>query len=156
MDQVVEVTWHPSFEGVHHEVYSFLYHLHLCDYVRRSRICAGWLAGILSFLSTRGIAAFWPLLVPSWSSSKVLSDAFFWHNCSFRSWFCLVRHSIVVVKVWTCLSRAVGRGLSPWTLLVVTIERVSTMQLFVREAMVWLKRVSQRRRQLMIRHGKTG
>ena len=130
MDRVVEVTWHPSFEGVHHEVYSFLYHLHLRDYVRRSRICAGWLAGILSFLSTRGIVAFWPLLVPSWSSSKVLSDAFFCHNCSFRSWFCLVRRSTIAVRVWTCLSKVVVRGSSSWLLVVVAIERVSTMQLF--------------------------
>ena len=66
-------------------------------------------------------------LVPSWSSSWVLSPAFFWRNYSFRSWFCLVRHSTTVARVWTCLSRVVVRGSSPWLLLVVAIERVSTM-----------------------------
>ena len=54
------------------------------------------------------------------------------------SWFCLVRHSTAATKVWTCLLRAVVCGSSPWILLVVTIERVNTIQLFVREMIVWL------------------
>ena len=54
------------------------------------------------------------------------------------------------MRVWTCLSRAVGRGSSPWTLLVVTIDRVSTMQLYVWEVIVWLILLSHRRRQLMM------
>jgi len=77
-------------------------------------------------------------LVPSWSSFWVPIAAFFYRNCSSRSWFCLVRCSTTVVRVWTCLFRVVGHDSSPWTLLVVTIERVSTIQLFVRVAFVWL------------------
>ena len=73
-------------------------------------------------------------LVPSWSSFWVFIIAFFWRNYSFRSWFCLVRRSTTVAKVWTCLSRAVVRGSLPWLLMVVAIEQVNTMQLFVREA----------------------
>ena len=78
------------------------------------------------------------MLVPSWSSSWVLRFTFFWRNYSSRSWFCLVRRSMATVRVWTCLSRAVVRGSSPWTSLVVSIEWVSTMQLFVRKVIVWL------------------
>ena len=92
-------------------------------------------------------------LVPFWSSSWVFNLAFFWRNYSSRSWFCLVRHSTATAKVLTCLSRAVVCGSSPWTLLAVTIKRVSTMQLFVREAIVWLIScfgVSHKRRQLMM------
>ena len=77
-------------------------------------------------------------LVPSWSSSWVPIAAFFRCSCSSRSWFYLVRCSTATVRVWTCLSRVVGHGSFPWTLLVVAIKRVSTMQLFVREAIVWL------------------
>ena len=86
---------------------------------------------------------FWFLLsvlVPSWSSSWVSIAAFFWRSCSSRSWFCLVRRS-TAVRVWTCLFRAVGRGLSPWLLMVVAIEWVSTMQLFVRDAIIWLTKL---------------
>ena len=96
----------------------------------------------------------WPLLsvlVPFWSSSWVLSRAFFWHSWSSRSWFCLVRHFTIAARVWTYLLKVVGRGLSPWTLLVVTIKRVSTMQLFVWEAIIWLtSRLPHRRCQLMM------
>ena len=77
-------------------------------------------------------------LVPSWSSSWVLCPAFLWRSCSSRSWFCLVRRSTIAVWVWTYLSRVVGRNSSPWTLLVVAIKKVSTMQLYVWEAIVWL------------------
>ena len=70
-------------------------------------------------------------LVPFWSSSWVFNLAFFWHSCSSRSWFYLVRRSTAVARVWTCLSRVVVCGSSPWLLLMVTIERVSTMQFFV-------------------------
>ena len=63
---------------------------------------------------------------------------FFWRNCSSKSWFYLVRHFTAIMRVWTCLSWVVVRGLSPWWLLVVAIEQVSTMQLFFREAIVWL------------------
>ena len=133
MDQVIEVTRHLSSKGIHHEVHLFFHHLHLRDYVRGSRICDGWSIGILSLLSAWGVATFRLLLIPSWSSSWVLSAAFFWCSYSSRSWFFLVRCSIATARVWTCLSRAVVRGSSPWLLVVVAIERVSTMQLFVWE-----------------------
>ena len=42
---------------------------------------------------------------------------------------------------WTCLSRAVDHGSSPWLLVVVTIERISTMQLFFQEAIIWLAKL---------------
>ena len=90
------------------------------------------------------------VLVPSWSSSWVLCLTFLWRNYSSKSWFCLVRHSTTVVRVWTCLSRVVGRGSSPWTLLVVAIEWVSTMQLYVQEVIVWLILRSHRQCQLMM------
>ena len=72
MDQVIEVTRHPSSEGVHHEVHPFLHYLHLRDYLRGSCICAGWTAGILLFLSAWGVAAFWPLLIPSFGIGSFL------------------------------------------------------------------------------------
>ena len=72
MDQVVEVTGHPSSEGIHHEVHLFLHHLHLRDYLRGSRICARWTAGILSLLFAWSVAAFWPLLVPSFGAGSFL------------------------------------------------------------------------------------
>ena len=66
----------------------------------------------------------------SWLSSWTLCPASLWHSYSSRSWFCFVRCSTVVMRVWTYLSKAVDRGgLSPWTLLVVAIKRMSTMQL---------------------------
>ena len=91
-------------------------------------------------------------MVPCWSSSWVLSVVFFWHKCSSRSWFCLVRHSTVAARVWTCLSRAVVHNSSPWLLVVVAIERVSTMQLFVRKVSRYdlSSSISHRRRQLMM------
>ena len=50
-------------------------------------------------------------LVPSWSSSRIPCPAF-WCSYSSKTWFCLVRRSTAVVKVYTCLSRAVSRGSS--------------------------------------------
>ena len=88
-------------------------------------------------------------LVPSWSSSWVLCPTFFWRSYSSRLWFCLVRRSTTAVRVWTYLSRVVGCDSSPWTLFVVAIERVSTMQLYVRESIVWLIFSSHRWRKLM-------
>ena len=73
-------------------------------------------------------------LVPSWSSSWLSCPTFLWRNCFSKLWFCLVRRSMATTRVYTCLSRAVAHGSSPWTLLVVAIDRVSTMQLFVHEA----------------------
>ena len=99
----------------------------------------GWLiscrSGLLGALLPSGLS--WSLhlaLVPSWFSSWVPIAAFFYRSCSSRSWFYLVRRSIAAMRVWTYLSRVVGRSSSPWTLLVVAIERVNTMQIFVREA----------------------
>ena len=92
-------------------------------------------------------------LVPSWSSSRIPCPAF-WRSYSSKTQFCLVRHSTATIRVCTCLSRAVGRGSSSWTLLVVAIDRVSTMQLFVWEAFVMTynstTKRSHRRRQLMM------
>ena len=76
----------------------------------------------------------WPChltLVPSWSSSWLSCPTFLLRNYFSKSWFCSVRHSMAATRVYTCLSRAVAHGSSPWTLLVVAIDRVSTMQLFV-------------------------
>ena len=96
-------------------------------------------SGLLGTLQPSGPSWFLlSALVPFWSSSWVPVAAFFHCSCSSRSWFYLVRRSTAAVRVWTCLSRVVGRGLFPSTLLVVAIERVSTIQFFVREAIVWL------------------
>ena len=76
-------------------------------------------------------------LVPSYSSPWLLGPTSLWRNCSSKSWLRLVRRSTATARVCTCLSRAVVCGSSPWWLLV-TIERVSTIQLFVREVVVWL------------------
>ena len=65
MDQVIEVTRHPSSKGVHHKIHLFLHHLHIGDYVRWNRIGDGWLASILSLWSTQGVATFRLFLVPS-------------------------------------------------------------------------------------------
>ena len=74
-------------------------------------------------------------LVPSCSFPWLLGLASLWRSCSSRSWFCLVRHSTAAARVCTYLSRAVMRGSS---LLLVAIRRVSTMQLFFSEAIVWI------------------
>ena len=80
-------------------------------------------------------ARHWYLLGPPlW----LFGATFFWRSCSSRSWFCLVRCSTTAARVWTYLSRAVVGGSSSRMSLVVAIERVSTMQLFVLEAIVRL------------------
>ena len=84
---------------------------------------------------------FWFLLlalVPFYSSPWVSGPAFLWRSCSSRSWFCLVRHSTTATSVWTCLSRAIVPGSSSWLLLLVAIKWVSTIQLFVLEAVIRL------------------
>ena len=68
-------------------------------------------------------------------SSLGISCLVFRCSCSSKIWFCFVRRSTAAIKVYTCLSKAVSRGSSSWTLLVVTINQVSTMQLFFREAL---------------------
>ena len=69
------------------------------------------------------------VLLPSWFSSWTLCLASLWRSCSSRSWFYWVRCSTAAIRVWTCLSNAVDHNGSPsWTLLVVVIEWVSTMQ----------------------------
>ena len=107
------------------------------------RICNRWTAGVCHSCLLRALLpsspsrSFLSTLVPSCSSSWLLGPASLWRNCSSKSWLHLIRHSTVVARVCTCLSRAVVCGSSPWWLLV-TIERVSTTQLFVREVVVWL------------------
>ena len=140
MDQVIEVTRHPSSERVHQRsIYSFI--ICISATIWRGVVSApnGRLVSCRScllraLLRSRPSWFLLSALVPSWSSSWVFNAAFFWRSYSSRSWFCLVRCSTVTVRVWTCLSKAVARSLSPWLLVVVVIERVSTMQLFVREA----------------------
>ena len=62
-------------------------------------------------------------------SSAILLSAFRC-SCSFKTWFCLVRRSTAAIRTYTYFSRAVGCGSSFETLLMVAIDRVSTMQLF--------------------------
>ena len=64
-------------------------------------------------------------------------------SCSSKIWFYLVKRSTAVTRVYTCLSRADGRDSSLWMLLVVAIDRVSTMQLFVWEALTMTYKFSQ-------------
>ena len=64
-------------------------------------------------------------------SSAILLSAFRC-SCSSKTWFCLVRRSTAAVRTYTCFSRAVGCGSSSGTLLMVAIDRESTMQLFFR------------------------
>ena len=75
--------------------------------------------------------------VPSWSFPQLLGPTFLWPSCSSKSWFCLVRHSTFAARVYSCLLRAVVHGSSP-LLLLVAIERVSTIQHFVWEVVIWL------------------
>ena len=102
---------------------------------RLTSSCSGLLGALLPFGPSWYLLS---VLVPSWSSSWVLCLAFLKHSCSSRLWFCLVRRSTTAVRVWTYLSRVVGCDSSPWTLFVVAIERVSTMQLYVWEVIVCL------------------
>ena len=95
--------------------------------------CSCLLGALLPSCPSRSLLS---VLVPSCSSLWLLGPASLWHSYSSRSWFCLERRSTVTANVCTCLSRAVVRGSSP--LFSVAIERVSTMQLFVREVVVWL------------------
>ena len=76
-------------------------------------------------------------LVSSCSSSWLLGPASLWRSYSSRSWFCLVRCSTTAARVCTCISMAVVLG-SFLLLLLVAIERVSTIQLFVWELMLLL------------------
>ena len=75
-------------------------------------------------------------LVPSWSSFWVLCPAFLWRSCSSRSWFGEMFH---------CSHEGLdlpsqGSGSQFVSLNVVggCLKRVSTMQLYVWEAIVWL------------------
>ena len=74
-------------------------------------------------------------LVPSYSSPQLLGPTFLWRSCSSKSWFCLLRHSTAATRVYTCLSRTVT---CDSLLLSVAIKRVSTIQLFVQEVVIWL------------------
>ena len=77
-------------------------------------------------------------LMLSCSFPWLLGPASLCRSCSSRSWFCLVRCSTAVAKVCTYLSRVVVRGSSLLLLLLFAIKRVSTIQLFVQEVVVWL------------------
>ena len=87
-------------------------------------------SGLLGVLLPSGLSCSPCSGLSSWFSFWTLCLASLWRSYSCRSWFCFVRRFTVVMRVWTCLSNVVDRGgSSPWTLLVVAIERVSTMQL---------------------------
>ena len=77
-------------------------------------------------------------LVSSCSSLWLLGLASLWRIYSSRLWFCSVRRSTTMARVYTCLSRTIVRGSSPW-LLLVAIERVSNIQLFIWEVVIWLQ-----------------
>ena len=104
------------------------------------RIYDGWIASILS---ARGIAAFWSFSVSPFGISAFLllsvtvRPSIALVQLFLQAMVCLVRHSTATTRVYTCLSRAVVRGSSP-LLLLVAIERVSTMQLLVWKALIWL------------------
>ena len=140
MDQVVKVAGYSSSEGVHHQDHLFLHHLHLYDNVGWSHVCSAWTTHVWSFWPAKGIDTFRLLLV-----SFICTGAFLVLFLNVMSYVPLTQLLFqimilfgetftVAVRVWTCLSRAVGRNLSPWTLLVVAIEGV----IYVWEAIVWL------------------
>ena len=81
--------------------------------------------------------SFLSALVPSCSSLWLLGPASLWCSYSSRSWFYLVRHCTTATRVYTYLLRVVMRGSSS-LLLLVAIERVSTIQLFVWQMVIWL------------------
>ena len=64
--------------------------------------------------------------------SSAISLSAFRCSCSSKTWFCLVRRSMAAVRTCTYFSRVVGCGSSSGTLLMVAIDRVSTLQLFCR------------------------
>ena len=87
-------------------------------------------SGLLGALLPSGLSCSLCSELSSWFSSWTLCPVSLWRSYSSRSWFCFMRRSTTAIRVWTCLSNVVDRGnLSPWKLLVVAIERVSTMQL---------------------------
>ena len=140
VNKIVKIAGHSSLESVHHYLHLLFYRLYLRD--NRGRV-ASMRDGRLTFCRSNLLGALLPsgpsrshlsALVSSRSSSRI-SCPIFRHSCSSKTWFCLVRHSTATVRICTCFLRAVGHGLSSWTLLVVTIDRVSTMQLFFREAL---------------------
>ena len=85
---------------------------------------------LLSALLPSGLSCSLRSELSSWFSYWTLCPVSLWRSCFSRSWFCFVKHSTAAMRVWTYLSNAVDRdGSSPWKLLVVAIEQVSTMQL---------------------------
>ena len=87
-------------------------------------------SGLLGALLPSGLSCSPRSELSSWFSSWTLCPASLWRNCSSKSWFCFMRCFTAAIRVWTCLSNAVDYGgSSPWTLSVVAIEQVSTMQL---------------------------
>ena len=96
----------------------------------RLAFCRSGLLGVL--LPSGPSRSHRSVLVPSRSSFRILCPAFR-HSYSSKTWFCWMRHSMAAIRVCTYLLRAVSCGLPSWTLLMVAIDRVSTMQLFVKE-----------------------
>ena len=93
----------------------------------RLRFCR---SGLLCALLPSGLSCSPRLGLSSWFSSWTLCLASLWRSYSSKSWFYFVRRSTTAIRVWTCLSNAMDRSdSSHWTLLVVAIKQVSTMQL---------------------------
>ena len=80
MDQVIEVSRHPSSKGIHHKVHPFLHHLHFGDYMRWNRIRDEWATRVLSFWPTGGIATFQPFWVPSLCAGAFLVLLIYVHH----------------------------------------------------------------------------
>ena len=146
MDQLIKVVWHLSLEGIHHEVHPLLHHLHLCNHCSDAvfamngqlvSCCSCLFRALLPSGPSRSLlSTVYSGLVPFCSFPWLLGPVFLWRSYSSRSWFCLVRRSTTVTRVYTCLSRLVVRSSSPW-LLLVAIERVSTIQLLIWEVVIW-------------------
>ena len=136
VDEIVKITGYSSFESVHHYLHLLLHRLHLREDGGWSCIHEGWDAYVLPLQSAWGVTSFWSFAVSPLSTrvSQVFYILLFAFRCSCfsKTWFCLVRRSTAAVRTCTCFSRAVGCGSSSGTLLMVAINRVSTMQLFCR------------------------
>ena len=72
MDQIVEVAGYSPSESIHHKVYPFFYHLHLCNNVKWNHIGNKWTTRILLFWFAWDTTTLWPLLISSFSTGTFL------------------------------------------------------------------------------------
>ena len=120
-------------------IITFIYSFIACISAKTGGGVASMRDGMLTFCRFNRLGALLPS-GPSRSCHSALESSVsfaillpvFRCSCSFKTWFCFVRHSTAAVRICTCFSRAVGHDSSSWTLLMVAIDRVSTMQLFCR------------------------